>query len=37
LARARLSKRPLQQEIEEILERAAGALTMSEARQLSER
>jgi plasmid stability protein len=35
--RARLNGRSLQQEIKEILERAAGMLTMNEARRLSER
>jgi plasmid stability protein len=36
-ARARLTGRSLQQEVKAILERAAGTLTMSEARRLSER
>lgn len=35
--RARVNGRSLQQEIKEILERAAGTLTMREARRLSER
>jgi len=35
--RARLSRRSLHQEVKEILKRAAGTLTMSEARRLSER
>ena len=35
--RARINGRSLQQEIKEILERAAGMLTMREARGLSER
>jgi hypothetical protein len=34
--RARVNGRSLQQEIKEILERAAGTLTMREARRLSE-
>jgi plasmid stability protein len=36
-AHARLNGRSLQQEVKEILERAADALTMREARQLFER
>jgi plasmid stability protein len=36
-ARARVNGRSLQQEAKEILERAAGMLTMPEARRLSER
>jgi plasmid stability protein len=36
-ARARLNRRSLQAEIEDILERAARTLTMDEARRLSER
>ena len=36
-ARARINGRSLQQEIREILERAAGMLTIREARRLSER
>ena len=36
-ARARINGRSLQQEIKEILERAAEMLTMREARRLSER
>jgi antitoxin FitA len=35
--RARLNGRSLQQEVEAIVERAAGMLTMSEARRLPER
>ena len=35
--RARLDGRSLQQEVKEILERAAGTLTMREARRLSDR
>ena len=35
--RARLNGRSLQQEVKAILERAAGMLTMNEARRLSER
>jgi plasmid stability protein len=35
--RARLNGHSLQQEVKEILERAVGMLTMSEARQLAER
>jgi plasmid stability protein len=35
--RARLNGRSLQQEVKEILERAADMLTMEEARRLSER
>jgi antitoxin FitA len=35
--RGRLNGRSLQQEVKEILERAAGMLTMNEARRLSER
>lgn len=35
--RARLNGRSLQQEVKEILERAAGMLTMNEAGRLSER
>ena len=34
---ARLNGRSLQQEVKEILKRAAGTLTMSEVRQVSER
>jgi plasmid stability protein len=36
-AQARVNKRSLPQEIREILERAAGMVTMREARRLSER
>ena len=36
-ARARINGRSLQQEIKEILQRAAGMITMREARWLSER
>jgi len=35
--RARLNGRSLQQEVKALLDRAAGTLTMSEARRLSER
>jgi len=35
--RARLNGRSLQQEVKALLERVANTLTMSEARQLSER
>jgi plasmid stability protein len=35
--RARLNGRTLQQEVRAVLERAAGTLTMREARRLSER
>jgi plasmid stability protein len=35
--RAHVNGRSLQQEVKEILKRAAGTLTMSEARRLSER